>query len=173
MGFLDRVFGHREKAYVIAPAYGGLRQQVLTFDPRTVGISETVARPVYGFLMEMGFADAVATLVVIADGTVSLYFSNGGCMIGLGEDQAVQKCAGELLAGVGHFLPHSLPTTECPLPTKGHARFVFLTFGGVRTAEAREADLGNGGLPLSPLFLKSHQVIQFIREADEKRRSRA
>ncbi|HLY75013.1 MAG TPA: hypothetical protein VKU80_12910, partial [Planctomycetota bacterium] len=161
MGFFDRLFGLRGEEYSVDPTYRGLRQQALTLDPTTVGISETAGRPVFGFLMDMGYQKAVATLVVIADGTVSLYFSNGGGMIGLGEDEPVRKSAGELLAGVGHFLPHCLPATDFPLPKKGNARFLLLSFGGVRTAEAGESDLGNARLPLSPLFLKSHEVIHF------------
>ena len=169
MSLFDQWFRAKEDEYKQAAPYRGLRQQLLKLDPKAVGISESPERPVYAYLLEMGYPQAVATLVIVGDGTVSLYFSNGGGMIGLGEDEAVKKAAGELLDGVRYFLPHCLATTEFPLPKKGNARFYLLTFGGTRTAEALEDDLVHGRLPLSPLFLKSHQVIALVREAHDRR----
>ena len=37
---------------------------------------------VWGVLMELGLEQGVATMVAFADGTVSLYFSGGGGIIG-------------------------------------------------------------------------------------------
>ena len=63
--------------------YVGLRQQALTVDLSRLGLAPSVEYPqVFAGLMEMGMEGGVATLVVIADGTTSMYRSTGGGIIG-------------------------------------------------------------------------------------------
>jgi len=57
----------------------GLRQHALTVSAADLGLGPTADRPqVWGVVMETGYPEAVATLVVLGEGTTSLYFSNGG-----------------------------------------------------------------------------------------------
>ena len=65
-----------------ADAYFGLRRQVLDLTPDQLGIASDT--PVIALLMETGYPEAVATLVGVIDGSTSLYFSNGGGVIGAG-----------------------------------------------------------------------------------------
>ena len=72
----------------------GLREQALTVDPVALRLEPTPTRPhVWGILMETGYPEGVATLVALGDGTTSLYFGNGGGVIGAGEHDRVR--AGE------------------------------------------------------------------------------
>ncbi|HEY3380059.1 MAG TPA: hypothetical protein VGL77_21500 [Armatimonadota bacterium] len=119
--------------------------------------------------METGYQNAVVTLVTIADGTVSLYFSNGGGIIGIGQHEGPRKACAELLEFAPQFMDQAKPTTSFPLPPVGYTQFFFLTFDGSLTAESREDDLGNHRSPLSPLFYKAHEVIALARLASEKR----
>lgn len=90
--------------YAPADVYSGLRCQVLALKPNDHGLSD---RQPFAVLMETGYEEAVATLAVIADGTTSLYFSNGGGVIGAGQHAAVRKASSD-------FLPMSLPSpTAC------------------------------------------------------------
>jgi hypothetical protein len=50
-----------------------------------------VDAPILALLMETGYPEAVATLVAVADGTSSLYFSNGGGFIGVGTPAGVRS----------------------------------------------------------------------------------
>lgn len=122
-----------------------------------------------GVLMEYGHKDAVITLVSIADGTVSLYFSNGGGMIGLGEYESVRKASIDFLSFAGQFMSNAAPTTNYPFPSKGYITFYFITNNGILFSTAKENDLGNNKLPLSSLFLKGNDVITQARLVDEKR----
>ena len=161
--------GHRNAGeYKTAEIYRDLRQRVLTFDPAAIGFKPTETGRIWGFLMEIGLPKAVATLVVLADGTVSLYFSNGGGLIGLGQHEVVRKAGLALLAEAPGFLAYTRSTKEFPLPQKGYTRFYFLTLDGAFTAEAPEEELGNGRVPLSPLFFKAHEVITQARLVHEK-----
>ena len=68
-----------------------LRTQALTRTARDIGVAPSSAHPtVFGILMETGYPEAVATLVVFAEGSTSVYFSGGGGVIGAGEHESVR-----------------------------------------------------------------------------------
>jgi hypothetical protein len=133
---------------------------VLTLNPAEVGLSPTPGNRIWGLLVEIGYPGAVATLVTIADGAVSLYFSNGGGVIGIGQHEGPRKAA---------FLGSATPASSFPLPAQGHVTFYFLTFDGILTSDAGEDDLKSNRHPLSPLFHGAHDVITQARLVDEGR----
>lgn len=147
--------------YTPADVYSGLRGQVLALKPGDLGLPDKKPLAV---LMETGYDEAVATLAVIADGTTSLYFSNGGGIIGAGQHVPVQKVSSEFLANVAGVSNRLTPTTDFPLPKRGRVRFYLLCGEGIRTAEASEQDLGHDRHVLSPIFHKAHEVITAVRE---------
>lgn len=161
--------GFFNKPRKIADVYLKLRNQALSLDPTQIGLKPDQSDPIFGALMDIGYPDAVVTLTAIGDGTVSLYFSNGGGIIGLGEHEGPQKACLSFLALARQFTSLLRSTKEFPLPQKGYTTFYFLTINGVLTASAKEADLGNNRLPLSPLFHKAQEVITHARLVDEKR----
>jgi hypothetical protein len=158
-------------AYDVAEVYSGLRTQVLTIKPTDIGLTREGSGAVWGLLMETGYPEVVATLVALADGTVSMYFSNGGGIIGVGQHDGPRKAAAELLvAAVGHK-PECVAVDAYPLPKNGMVRFYLLTWDGVLAAEAVEEDLGDGRSRLSPLFHKAHELISAVRLAEEQTRA--
>ena len=157
----------RSKEYKTADSYRELRRQIITLDPAKIGFNPSGTNRIWGMLMETGYSDAVATLVTVADGNVSLYWSNGGG-IGVGQHEGPREACKSFLATAPKFLAYARPTEDFPLPQEGHTRFYFLTLDGAFTAEAKEEDLDNGRIPLSPLFYKAHEVITQARLIDEK-----
>ena len=155
------------EAYRPEPMYTRLREMALRVAPGDIGLMTPIAGDeVWGVLMETGYPEAVATLVALADGTVSLYVSTGGGIIGLGPHDGPRRVAWELLGLAPLFLKYCRAATSFPLPARGHVRFHLLTGHGAVSAEAPEEGLGGGGLPLSPLFLKAHELIHQIRLVD-------
>ena len=149
-----------------AEAVRSLRQQVLTVSAADLGLGPTADRTkVWGVIMETGYPEAVATLVVLGDGTTSLYFSNGGGVIGAGEHAAVRAAGQIVLASAEQYLDGFTVTAATPLPGVGQVRFYLRTFTGTLSAEANEQDLGERRHKLSPLFHAAHSVIAAIREA--------
>ena len=170
-GTILGLFGHGKtvgKNYQLAAIYKDLRNKVLSLNPSEIGLSRTDKNPVWGVIMETGYADAVVTLVTIADGTVSLYISNGGGIIGIGQHDGPRKACLSFLSQSLRFIQYAKPTSSFPLPKEGYTRFYFLTYDGIFTVENVEGDLGNERLPLSPLFLKAHEVIAQARLVDEQ-----
>ena len=149
--------------YKVAEIYNNLRNTVLSVKPEQVGLSEADKDAVLGLLMEIGYEAAVATLALVKDGTVSLYFSNGGGQVGYGEYEPVRKVAAECLALAGQHIGDCVKTDDYPLPASEHVRFYLLTGDGVMTARASGEELGNNRHPLSPLFHSAHKVISAIR----------
>jgi hypothetical protein len=141
-----------------------LRRQALSFSATTIGITPGVGHEqVWGILMETGFPEAVATLVCFADGTTSLYYSNGGGVIGAGEHEPVRAAAIQFVAMADALHDSFAPTTDQGLPPPGRVRYFAHTFAGLRSAEASENDLGNNLHSLSALFHSGHTVIAAIR----------
>jgi len=149
-------------------AYQRLRQQVLTLDPTTIGIKPDASDRIWGVVVETGYPNGVATLVTLADGTVSLYFSKGGGMIGLGEHESALRASRALIAAAGSYLGETALTSTFPLPDEGYTRFFLLTLDGIFTAGAKDEDLGMNRLPLSPLFDKAQEVITQARLTSDK-----
>ena len=161
-------FGKSEsKKYELADTYMGLRTNIFSMDPAELNILRAHSAQVWGVLMETGFSKGIATLVAIADGGVSLYYSTGGGIIGVGEHEGPRKANESLLAFVPDFLKYAERTTEYPTPEQGQTRFYFLTFDGIFTAEDKADDLGNNRRPLSPLFHKAHELITQARLTQE------
>ena len=156
-----------------APADAGddiaeLRGMVFALEPTEIGIStENFAHPVWGMVMETGFADGFFTLVTLADGSTSLYFSSGGGMIGAGEYPAVRSAVGHYLTGAQYFFDRAEPVEQYPRPAPGKVVFYFLGFDGIASYTASEHELGIGEDELSNLFYAAHGVIDEIRKIRE------
>ena len=145
-----------------------LRDQALRITAPDLDLSPTSERPhVWGAIMELGYPTGIATLVTLAEGTTSLYFSNGGGVIGAGEHEAVRQAAETFLDVVEDHRGHLVPIDETPTPRIGRVRFYVRTFEGTLGAEETENELGGNHHPLSPVFYAGHAVITAIRESTE------
>ena len=150
--------------YEVADVFQGLRKQVLELEPDAIELTGIDQSDVIAVLMETGYPEAVATLVAATDGTSSLYFSNGGGIIGGGEHQPVHDVAKSFITLAHDYVSKGSATSTYPLPRKEHVRFYIVTASAIYTVEALEDDLGNERHVFSPLFFKGHELITSIRE---------
>jgi hypothetical protein len=163
-----RFFGRKRDteqppAAEVYTGYAGLRQQVLGLTPDQLGNGSVGDAPILALLMETGYPDAVATLVAVADGTTSLYFSNGGGFIGAGTHAAVADASRRWLEAGREFVPQLSVIADPPPPAEGLTQFVAVTREGLRGVVAPEKDLGENRHRLSPLFYAGQDVITQIR----------
>ncbi|HEY2805389.1 MAG TPA: hypothetical protein VGI92_05970 [Gemmatimonadales bacterium] len=143
-----------------------LRDQALAIMPAELGLTPTRALPnVCAAVMELGFEGGVATLVAVADGTASLYFSNGGGIIGAGRHDKVRAAAARFLVSAERSLGALAAAADQAAPLSGHARFFVRTYVGLMTAAAPGEELAGGGHPLSALFFQGHDLVTAIRDA--------
>jgi hypothetical protein len=120
--------------------------------------------------METGHPKGISTLVALADGTVSLYFSTGGGFIGLGGREEPKRVSEELLEISSKYLSGCAKTTEYPMPKRGETIFYFFTFEGKYFVANKEAIMKNKYNSLFPLFYKAQELIATIRKVDEERK---
>jgi hypothetical protein len=119
--------------------------------------------------MEDVHPGAVVTLVGMVDGTTSLYFSNGGGILGSGGHAPAAAATRGWLESAEQFKNTMTPTEEFPFPAADRVRFYLVTSGGVRTAEAGEKDLRAKRDPLWPLYHGGQGVITQVRLHAPKR----
>ncbi|MFA6217607.1 MAG: hypothetical protein WDL87_08185 [Candidatus Omnitrophota bacterium] len=129
-------------------------------------------RGVYGVLMETGYPEYTVTLATFMTGDASLYFSNGGGMLGGIGHETVRKAAIALNRRADEFISSCKKVTEFPMPRPGKTVFYILTQEGIYTTEALEKDLGNNRSLLLPLFAAGQDVITEFRIIDERRQDK-
>lgn len=147
----------------------GLRAQILHLDPAEVDIDVSDGRP-WGVVMDSTFDHGSASLVSLADGTASIYFSSGGGVIGGQFHEQVAAAAKSFVGRAAELTGLTAPAPDEQLPAPGYTRFFLLTPGGTRMAEASENDLAEGTHPLSPLFFAAQDVITQLRVVSESMR---
>ena len=167
--FLANLFAKREKTPASAQSpkdvAAGLRSMVLGLSSEDIGITEhNFPHQAWGVVMETGMKGGYYTLGVLADGTTSLYFSNGGGIIGAGERPEVRKASEQFLGWGNRLVGSSEPAPSLDPPLEGETKFFFLTFTGIRSYTASELDLGEKRDSLSPLFHAGHSVIAAVRQ---------
>ena len=145
-----------------------LREQALCVTAPDLELAPTEALPhVWGAIMELGYPTGIATLMALAEGTTSLYFSSGGGVIGAGEHPTVREAAETFLNLVEDYIAEFPPVDATPTPRIGRVRLYVRTFDGTLGVEALEDDMGQDLHPLSPVYHAGHAVITAIREASE------
>ena len=143
-----------------------LRAMVLHLAPGEIGITaENFPHKVWGVVMETGMDTGYYTLVVLADGTTSLYFSNGGGIIGAGQHAEVKEASRQFIDLGNRMVGFAQPATSTEPPRMGSTKFFFLTFDGLRSYTAAEVELGEERDSLAPLFHAGHAVIASARQA--------
>lgn len=147
-------------------AFMGLRSQVLNLTTEEFGVTrENFPYDIWGLVMESGMDEGSYSLVCLADGTTSIYYSSGGGILGAGGHESVQTACKYLLSGANHFFRLASFSDNQTLPNKGETVFYFLGHEGARKYSAPTNELGNNKDSLSKLFHASHMVISKIRES--------
>jgi hypothetical protein len=111
----------------------------------------------------------VSTLVALADGTTSLYLSNGGGIIGGGFHPQVQAATRALLAVVERRLDQMPAATATTLPATGRTVFRAMTYQGQHAVEADDDDLHRPEHPQHEMHSAAHAVITELRLIEEAR----
>jgi hypothetical protein len=148
--------------------YFGLRERALTVAAEQLDL-DVEEGEAYGLVVDMGYQNAVVTVVAMGEGTASLYFSSGGGIIGSGQHARVRDKVLELVHFAGRFTHLMLDATSFQLPQVGRVRLYVLTGAGPVVAESSEVHLTNPESPLHPLYMALQDLITEIRLVSEER----
>ena len=152
--------------------YLGLRTMVFEVDPATIQVSPgRHLRPAWCALLEFGLSQGTATLVAIADGTVSFYTSSGSGVIGAGEHEAVRAAADRFLEEASDASVFLRAVADVPnTPAPGNVGIHVRTFDATLSAELPEVTLQRGRHELAPYYAAGQDLLTEVRllsEADE------
>ncbi len=145
---------------------GKMRAQVLALKPTTVGL-KPAAGPMWGFVMDVVTDTDWYALVVLADGSTSLYTSSTFGIIGGGAHATVREAGQALWATAEGLLDVFTLTTDTALPPAGSTTLRLLRFDGQRVVVGTEDELGAGRHPASPVFYAAHEVLGRLRLVTE------
>jgi hypothetical protein len=147
--------------------YEGLREQALRAGT-SPGV-EALPSGVAGALMEIGLRDGSATILAMADGTVSMYTSGGGGILGYDAKPAVREAGQRFLAAAETFAPGFALAEHVAPPRAGYVRFLLTTRDGVRAStEVEGSQVETRTHPLMPLYAAGQGVVTAIRLAGSR-----
>jgi hypothetical protein len=171
MGLVGKLFGRSGPPG--DDAYHRLRNQVLEVTAAELGLDPDPRAPIHAVIMETGYRDAVATFACLRDGTVSLYLSTGGGVIGGGQHESVRSACLEMLSITNtyadDFIAACEPVSSFPLPGEGDVFFYLVTADAVYQARCQEEALAEQRHPFSALFNNCQTVLSEVREIDQGR----
>ena len=146
-----------------------LRDMLLTAKPSAFHIEPGRELPrVWAALMEMRMSGTSVSLAAVCDGTTSLYFGNGGGIIGGGEHEPVRAANRKLLLFIETALDLFVPVERALDVIDGAVSFAVLTYEGMRAARDEEKKVKDGRSPLSPAFYLGNEVITALRLTEQK-----
>ena len=166
---LREMFSRRSSEGGMA-TYLGLRTMVFEVHPDTIQVSrESHLRAAWCAMLEFGRPEGTATLLAIADGTVSLYTSGGGGVIGAGEHQAVRVAAERFLEEASDAAIFMRAVGEVPnTPAPGHVAIHVRTFDATLSAEMVEETLRRGRHELAPVYVAGQDLLTEVRLLSEE-----
>jgi hypothetical protein len=112
--------------------------------------------------MEWRIDGVPVTLAAVGDGSMSLYFGNGGGFIGCGEHPPVREVGLKLLAYSGMFLRAFRPTSEFPIVEDGDLQFIARSFDGDFICQAPYETVMKTDHFLTRLFAGANELIHQI-----------
>jgi hypothetical protein len=137
-----------------------LRARVLALTPADIGgdVGESPSS-IWGLIVETAHPDAVASLVVLVDGSVSLYVSDGSGCVGCGANPEVNAAGKQLLEMAARRAMLATATDDVSYPPQGSVRFYFLVGDGLRSAQVRLEELNATDSDLAALYFAGQRVI--------------
>lgn len=139
-----------------------LRARVFSLTARDLLLDVATCPALWGLIMEIGFADDVVTLVVLDDGSVSIYLRSGTGRIGCGLHSGVRATSARALQQARTLTLTEAANSAFPMPVDGEVHFYFHTSTGLRACVASRAQLEKGDLALSELYGAARAVIDMV-----------
>lgn len=143
----------------------GLRELAISGSEDELGF-EFTPEP-WAVILETGFPEGSYTLVALADGSASLYFSSGGGIIGAGEHPTVAT-ASKALVGVAtqHAKSFTAIPDLLPPPKEGFVSIYIRQGTALLHISVEESELGEGDHPQAEIFYAAHELIHEMRVAE-------
>jgi hypothetical protein len=141
-----------------------LRAQVFAIKSTDIGTAMPASR-IYGAMIDTALADGVVSLVALADGSVSVYVSEGSGCIGCGVHPDVRLAAAEFLQAAELTLPASTLTHDLAVPAPSTVRCFLLTSEGVRSLQSPLQAAHRSDAPLGAAYVAGLHLLHVVERA--------
>jgi hypothetical protein len=149
--------------------YEGLRQQVLDSKPDENLKLLMEGRPIYAAIVDMDMGKAIATLACFIDGTTSLYFSNGGGELGLGQaHEEVRNATVAFLRSSEQILDNIEVANDFALPVEGKHSVYLISENIIYKYEIDLKTIESESKEINFLFFLYNNVLNKIRETKQE-----
>jgi hypothetical protein len=167
--------GHARQAGNIESAspniYLGLRSLALQGSRANFGLGPG-SKPTqpYAVVTDWGTADGPTTVIAIADGSASVYPSDGNALIGGGQShESIRNAALSTIAAADAAQPLMHATTTFPLAPRGQVDFYLVSDAGVFTASASQEDVRRQRGPFAELADSAQSIITEYRKIPSRK----
>lgn len=149
--------------------YASMRKLAFSFTHEDMGVKLGNDYQVFGAVVDMGISSSdTATMICFIDGTTSLYFSNGGGIIGAGQHEAVKNAVLKFLEECYQTLPVTKQAESIDiLPEENHHTFYLFTKAGVFSVNIDINDVQKNK-EYQLLFYESQMVLNEIKKVGKK-----
>lgn len=149
--------------------YASMRKLAFTFSHEDMSVKMGNDYQVYGAVVDMRIDNInTATMICFIDGTISLYFSNGGGIIGAGKHDAVNKAVLTFLENCFQALPITkIAESIDALPKENHHTFYLLNRAGIFSIDIDLKD-SHKSKEAQLLYSQSQMVLNEIRKVSKK-----
>lgn len=162
--------GSAESKYEVADIFAKMRAMSFDVKPADLHITRENHGQIYGVFMETGLNTAAYSVRCFKDGTISIYFTNGGGLIGIGEHEQARARGIELISFSENFKKRARKVTTRDLPSPGETFFYLLSFDGVYLLSVKTDDIEDENNELYPLYMKAQDVITEARKIEESKK---
>jgi len=139
-----------------------LRARVFSLTAQDLLLDVATCPDLWGLIMEIGFVDDVVTLVVLDDGSVSIYLRSGKGRIGCGLHSGVRATAAQALQQARTVTLTEAANAAFPMPVDDEVHFYFHTSTGLRACAVSRTQLEKGNQALSELYCAARAVIDRV-----------
>ena len=149
-----------------ANVYLGLRNFALTGTRANFGLGpgSTPTQP-FAVVVDQGLPEGTITVIAVADGSASVYRSNGASSVGGGQSHdSIRQAALNTVKLAYEVQPLMHPAADYPLALRGQISLYAVTDAGVYTATVSEDDLTSGRSPFSKLGNSAQAIITAYRD---------
>ncbi|QNU67016.1 hypothetical protein EHE19_000190 [Ruminiclostridium herbifermentans] len=149
--------------------YASMRKLAFTFSHKDMGAKMGNDYHVYGAVVDMGVDNInTATMICFIDGTTSLYFSDGGGIIGAGQHESVNKAVLSFLENCFQALPITrIADGIDDLPKENHHTYYLFTKAGIFSIDIDLREV-NKSKESQLLYTQSQMVLNEILKVSKR-----
>ena len=145
-----------------------IRLKVLSTPPSKMSRTPTPEYPhVEAIIMDWPLQDVIMSVMASSAGDGSIYTTGTFGLLGGIKYETARNAAKSFVKVGEKYYSDAVPTRDFPYPQKGHVRFYFICYDGVRMIDTDASSLSSANGKYSDLFAEAQKEISALRQIDQ------